>query len=146
MDNLQAIFGAFIVIVIGAALLTSTANTTTGVTQNYNVANESVSFTNGQTATVKNGIVTSITSIVNASNASQVQGSTNYTLTQPKSIAWSGPTGTYNVTYAYNQVSDATSITLVNFNTLFFALAVFFVFLAALSPTFREWIGEHIRR
>lgn len=148
MENLQAIFSAFIVIVIGAVLLISTANTTTSVTQNYVVNNETVAFANGTTVSLAHTQLISIGSIYNATNGSQTLASTNYTVDLPHgtiAVVSNGRTGNFNVTtYTYNQVSDSTSNGLVNFNTLFFAFSVFFTFLAAINPTFREWIQENV--
>ena len=142
MDTkLGGILGAFIFAVIAIALAISLANNQVLVTQTVSVM-EQKTLTNGTTTQLTNGIITGITSIVNATNASQSQPSTNYTVVPPQGLYFSGGrSGLFNVTYTYSYVPDATSNTLITLVTLFFVFGIIGGVLYYLSPNFRELIG-----
>ena len=114
----------FVFIVIGVALTISLANNQTLVTQTTTLM-EQATLTNGSTTRLTNGIIVGVTSIVNATNASQSQPAANYTVIQPQSIYFTGGrTGLFNVTYSYNNVPDRASNTMVTLVTLMFVLTL----------------------
>lgn len=141
-NKLGGLLAAFIFVVVAAVLISSLANSQTAVTSSFTVNNETAALINGTQVNLKNGIVTSVTSIVNATNASQSVAASNFTLTKPQGITLlNGQTGNFNVTYTYQNVTDPASTTMISLVVLFFALATLAGVLYYLSPTFRDLIG-----
>ena len=146
MDTkLGAILGAFIMVVVGAALLTSTANSTTSATQLYSVVNESATLTNNTVTQLAHTQLSAVSRVGNASLTLDPNSDYDVNLAQGQ-ITLSTPNATvknraYDVSYTYHEVGDASARTIINLVIIFFALAVFLFVLALLMPSFRDMIG-----
>lgn len=147
--QIGAILSAFLVIVIGAALLTTTADEQTRITQLNTVNNETIALVAGTAVPLANNQLATIGTVYNASNASRVlTAGQNYTVDMSAgTISAIGISGDFNVTtYTWREVGDSTSRTLVILVIVFLAIAILTGVLAALSPSFRELMGDVFRR
>lgn len=137
---LGALLAVFVIIVLGAVFTQSIATAQTGATQLNTVNNETAALINGTAVALSHNQLNSVVSIVNATNASQTVAAANFTANLPQGqiTLLNGRTGNYNVTYTYYQVSDTASQTLINLNSLFFALGVLLVVVAAVWMKLRE--------
>lgn len=138
---LGAFIGAFVIVVIGGALLTSVGDTQAQITQLNTVNNQTVALVNGTPFTLAQNQLTAVTSFYNASNASQPVQTGNYTIDLQQGIVTllNGRTGSYNISYTWYEVGDGTSRTLSGFYTLFFALAVLLAVVAYMWPKIKDW-------
>lgn len=128
MVQLNMFIMAFVFILVGVVLLGSISNEIVRTTQANTVSDEQITLVNQSTTSLANNQLDSFTSLVNATNATDIQVlNTDYTVdTSGGSVTSLGPAGLFNATYIYREVGDNTSRTLVNLVILFFALGVLF--------------------
>jgi hypothetical protein len=131
---------AFIAVVIGVSLLTSTANATTAATQQNSVVNESIVLVNATAVALDYNQLDALTTLANATNGTDtLTVNTDYTVDLSSGeITSLGRAGTFHATYTYRQVGNQVARTLTNLIVILFALGVFGAVLYYLSPQFRE--------
>jgi hypothetical protein len=144
-NRMIGIMSTFIILIVGVALLISLADTTTDVTEAKTVINESVTLVNATAVGLANNQLDSITSVINATNASEsLTSGVNFTADLSAgtiTLISAGEAGVWNVTYIHRQVGNSTARTLITLVILFFVLGLLGMTLAALSPSFRELMG-----
>lgn len=114
---------SFVFILVGVILMGSVADEVTSITQENTVTSESISITNQSTTSLANSQLDSFTNLGNAT--ANLTINTDYTVDLSAGTVTSlGPTGSYDADYVYREVGNATSRTLINLITLFFALGV----------------------
>lgn len=153
-NELKIIFGAFIILLIGAIFIGVLADNIYDLTNTYEVYNENFTVTNAQVAS---GIYVNLTyddwaRVINVSNA------TNQLLTEGTDYSVALATGGVNIstnntdgrTYYYasyeyrpdDYVSDSTSRTLMPLITIFFAI---FLVGAAMMAINWEWAKDWMK-
>jgi hypothetical protein len=130
--GLMAIIASFIIVLIGIILLMNTSNDVTSLSTTPTVINETVAaFNSHATQTLANDDLVSLTSLVNASDATIP--ATNYTVNlaagtfiinaETSHTNGTAVKATY-VYYASTYVKDRTAVSLANLVILFFALGI----------------------
>lgn len=142
-SGLKILLTAFIGLVIGVTLLISTADNTQRSTQLNAVNNQTTALINGTAVSLGYNQLNSLTSIYNATNASQTVAAANYTVDLPQGTVTllNGRTGNYNVTFTYYLVGDSTARTLLTTNNLFFALGILLLLIAVAYPLFKDMMN-----
>lgn len=138
--NLKMLLIAFMAVVIGTALLTSVADSTTSVTQTNTVNNETVTLVNATAVSLDQNQLAAITSVTNATNSTDTltEGDDFTANLQDGTITSLGRGGNFNVTYTWREVGDSTARTLVSFNALFFTLGIMLLVYAIFDPGFKN--------
>lgn len=141
--KLMGVLAAFILAVVGIALLTGVANSSVATTQLYTVTNESVTLTNN---TVSNLANTQLAAVTRVGNASLTVGTNFYTVDLDAgeiTAVWAGnatlANRAYDVSYTYYEVKNSTARVFVgSLLILFFALAVVLNVYGGVGPNLRE--------
>lgn len=143
--GLGGIIFAGIFIIVAAVLASSVADNQVAATQANTVTNESVTLINATAVSLDNNQLDSITSVVNATNASDTLAlGVGYTANlEDGTITSLGRSGNWNVTYVWREVGDSTARTLTDLVTLFFVLGAF---LFAVGMLFKDNLRELMDR
>jgi len=133
---------AFVIAIVGVTLASQLANSQTAATQLNTVNNETAALVNGTAVKLLNNQLSSITTVYNATNATDIIATANYTanLDQGTITLINSRTGNFNITYTYYKVKDSTARTIITLMVLFFCIAVLVMTVAVLNPTFREML------
>ena len=139
LSQLGLLISAFFIILIGVVLtqIIGNANYQSNLLSTYTNYSITLSVGTAQCTQVATGCIDSITSVRNLSNA---MPSTNFSTVPCRgssgnrdsiSILGGANTGLWNVTYQYSPdctyISDGASRTLMNLNTLWFALSILLI-------------------
>ena len=126
MNGLGLLLLGFVLLLVGIIFIGIVADEITRVNQANTVTNETITLTNQSVTSLDNSQLDSFTSLVNASNGSQVYTlNTDYTVDlSAGEITSLGPSGDANATYVYREVGSATARTLTNLVNIFFALGI----------------------
>ncbi len=145
-ENLKPILLAFVVLLIGAVFISEVADNVVDVTGITIVTNETFVPVNGSGVPLTNNQLVAFNRIANESGAFDTG---NFTVNlQQGEVTWiAGPlAGVYQTSYTYRKVGDGASRTIVNITILLFAIGILGGFLAAISPSFRDFMTEKFRK
>lgn len=140
--NLKAMLVAFMIVVLGAAFLTTVADETTEMTQTNTVTNESATLTNNTATTLANNQLGAVTRVGNASltiapSFYDVNLDTG-TITARWAANATLANRAYDVSYTWREVGNSTARTLINTIVLFFALGMVLIVVAIFMPRWKE--------